>query len=325
MSRVPRLWYSPYILFPRTALNKKTKSHSRPGFLLKLQTEDFEAGYADCHPWKIFGDEPLSTLLRRLKEGKFTALLERSLFFAQLDGHARAENRSLFDKKIKIRSHYTWSWPLEALSVSKLNKIREKKYSTIKLKMAGSVNAQVRALQALPLDVWKEFRWRLDFNGVGGEKLLSRMPKEFIECIDFVEDPEPYSLQRWKKIESQFAVSTAFDQPSMVVANRSPYPNVYEGLRIIKPARQMWLARDGDVITNSMDHPVGQSFAFWQAQESVRQNKIGLGDCGLKTSHLFKSNAFFQEIFSEGPYFKPSDGTGVGFDHLLKRKKWLPL
>jgi O-succinylbenzoate synthase len=306
----PRLWYSPYKLQPLAALNRKTSSAPREGFLIRIQTEDFEAGYADCHPWKMFGDESPKELLQRLRQGRFTPLLERSLFFAQLDGLAREQQASIFDEKIKIKSHYTWTAPLSSFSSQQIEKIRGQKFSTIKIKATGK--------DEMSLDLWKKFKWRIDFNGQGGEKFLQSVSPALLKRVDLIEDPEPYNLKKWNRLSKEYSVEIAYDQPPKG-------SGTYSGTRVIKPARQGTLARAGDIITNSMDHPVGQGFAFWQAQESVRKLGQPLRECGLKTAHLFKSTDFFDEIYSEGPFFKPSSGTGVGFDDLLARLKWLPL
>lgn len=313
-----KVWYSPYKLFPKHSLNNKT-SGSRSGFLIKIHDYNMLAGYADCHPWPEFGDETSNVQLKRLREGQFSEILKRTIYCAMIDGLARERNESLFDQKIKVRSHYTMA-SITELTDAHLKKILNNKFQTIKLKLGKNPEAEAKKISRLSPQLFKKLSWRLDFNGRGGEVFLKHADPSFLKCVEFIEDPEAFHKQRWNKIEKEFSVTLAFDQPAQGSEN-----TLYKGPRVIKPARQSRAVRAQDILTSSMDHAVGQSFAFWQAQQVVKSHGKQKHDFGLQTQHLYKSNPFFDEIATTQPYFKFSEGTGLGFDDLLARQKWLSL
>lgn len=306
-----KIWYSPYVLKSYSSLNR-LGAREKEGFLIKVQTDEFEAGYADCCPVEIFGDESWQQQIKNLKDRQLNALLKQSLYFAKIDGRAREEKESLFGNK-KIKSHYTCNY-IEELTQRKLEELTSFGFSTIKIKMGRNVTNEARSFLAL-VDMAKErFRWRLDFNGQGAKEFLSLMPKDVISQIELIEDPESYNLKSWEKIKSNYGVSIYSDKNQ---ENLWPV--------VIKPARQNIHARTQDIITNSMDHPVGQSFAYWQAQEDVTSLGKQSRDYGLCTGHLFEPNDFFKELSFYTPYFKPSEGYGVGFESLLKKQQWIAL
>jgi O-succinylbenzoate synthase len=309
-----KLFYSPYTLKLKSAANSKTGSRLE-GFLLKMQSRDFKAGYADCLPWPIFGDEDRKTQLKRLKAGILNELLARSLHYATLDGMAREKRVSLFSPGIVVRSHYTCADATE-LSEDFLEDLSERGYDTIKVKVGRDPAREARRLSRLangPL-----FRWRLDFNGRGGAEFLKNCAAGFLSRVEFIEDPSAYDAEGWRRLEKKFAVKVALDQAS---GGDRKYP----GIRLVKPARTSARLRKKDVLTNSMDHPVGQSFAFWEAQGYVAAWKKQPRDYGLKTSHLLVGDDFTRAIFDPSPFFTFSDGYGIGFNKLLERQKWIIL
>lgn len=309
------IWYSPYELQPLTALNRHKKNR-RHGFLIKVQTRSIEAGYADCHPILEFGDSSVEEQLKKLRAGKPSALSERSIALAKIDGRAREERKSLFSKT-KVRSHYTCS-DVQQLTPKNLEDWQERGFDTIKLKVGGNISMETQSVSKLSAQ--NQIRWRFDANSGKGETFLAGLNEDVFIRTDFIEDPMPFHAGKWAKLTALYSVPCAFDQPQ-----GADFKSVYRGIRIIKPARDSRLARKRDVITNSMDHPVGQSFAFWIAQKAVEKFKGQSHDHGLITSHLFKSNNFFNEIATNSPYFKSSAGYGIGFNDLLKRQKWISL
>jgi len=313
-----KIFYAPYELFPKQALNRSARER-RLGFLIKVQTEDFAAGYADCHPWKNFGDEDVQGQLRRLRGGRLTELLTKSLYFAVVDGFARENRRSLFIKNTKVRSHFTCA-DISTLTEDKLAELSERGYKSLKIKTGKAPIVEAEQCNAIA-EKWKRrFQWRLDFNGRGGDIFLKNVSKNFTRQIEIVEDPLPFDSDSWKALSKKYNIKTAFDQPPKTSQTKN-----YKGVRVIKPARQSLEPRKIDIITNSMDHPVGQSFAFWEAQRCVKKWGVQSRDFGLKTDHLFKSDDFFREIAEASPFFKCSAGYGIGFDQLLARQKWRAL
>ncbi len=307
-----KIWYSPYKLTPIAALNR-FKKNTRAGFLIKIQTRSIEAGYADCHPLLEFGDPNINTLLRQYSQ---SPLLERSIQLARIDGRAREDKKSLFSRQ-KIKSHYTCA-DIHSLNAKTIDQIRRRGFTTIKIKVGAAPEREALYLNTTVRN--PSLRWRFDANGAGGDRFLSHLDDVHLANTEFIEDPLPFREEQWTALENKYNVQCAFDRPLSAGGNRN-----YKGIRVIKPAREKTRFRRRDIITNSMDHPVGQSFAFWAAQVAVARWGEQPVDFGLMTSHLFRSNEFFNQIASPDCYFRPSEGYGVGFDHLLKRQKWIAL
>jgi O-succinylbenzoate synthase len=312
-----KLFYSPYSLKLRGAANSKTNSQL-DGFLIKIQSPDFKAGYADCLPWRAFGDEGRKAQLSRLRAGKLNELLVRSLYYATLDGMARERRVSLFNAGVEVRSHYTCS-DISELSEDFLIDLSERGFETIKVKVGRKPASEARLLSKL--DNSSSFRWRLDFNGQGGEEFLEKGSEKFLACVEFVEDPCAFDPKKWRQLEKKYGIQVAQDS----LGNSSTPVNRYTGIRVVKPARTSMRLRRKDVLTNSLDHPVGQSFAFWEAQQYVADWKKQPRDYGIKTTHLLRPNDFSRDIFDESPFFSFSDGYGVGFNKLLEKQKWTAL
>lgn len=308
-----KIWYSPYELKALSSLNR-SEVQVQKGFLLRIQTDEFEYGYADCCPHKIFNDGGVETQLAALKQNQWTHLLKRSLFFANEDGRAREQKTSLLSET-KVKSHYTCT-DISQLKES-LGEIQQQGFTTIKVKAGRDIPTDVKHFIDIGLDRIREFQWRIDFNGFGGKAFLSALPQDDFDYIDFVEDPEAYDLDEWLEIEDQFKVKTALDQASEKEVNHD--------ICIIKPSRQSQLARTQDVITNSMDHPVGQTFAYWFAQSTVERLGLQGADYGLCTQHLFAPNLFSPQLSQHGPYFHVERGYGIGFDKILQQQIWLEI
>lgn len=312
-----KIWYSPYELFPLGALNRFQKNPRR-GFLIKIQTRVLAAGYADCHPLMEFGDGSVELLIKRLEARKPTPLLKRALHLAKIDGAAREEKRSLLTSQ-KVKSHYTCS-DLKTLTSSKIEKIIEQGFSTVKVKVGSDVQLETHVLNGLPTSLREALRWRFDANCGDGEQFLKLLSTDFLQRTDFIEDPLPYKIKKWLELSKKYSIKCAFDRP--VGAKKL---NEYPGIRVLKPAREPVAPRRVDILTNSMDHPVGQSFALWAAQTAIKKFNTQPQDYGLQTAHLFKMNSFFEHIQTNTAYFRPSDGYGVGFDDLLEKMPWQSL
>ncbi len=313
-----KIWIALYKLWSHKPLNRTETAAPGEGFLIKLQTKEFRAGYADCRPWALFGDKPVDQQVQLLKQKQLSPILKRSVFFAHIDGMARERNKTLWTSFLKIRSHYTVSDFTDLRDMDLLSKLREQGYRTLKIKLGRDLDAEAGACNTVAEKNW--FHFRLDFNGQGGDHFLSRLSPLFLSQVDFCEDPEPYQEREWQLLEKKFSVRCAVDQPPLVDRKF-----LEKRLRVIKPARQNQLARRQDVITNSMDHPVGQSFAALQAQESLLRFEKQFTDYGLKTDHLFKTNEYFDRLRTDTCVFKPDMQTGIGFDDLLERETWIPL
>lgn len=312
-----KLWVAPYKLKHRYRLNQHESTFYGEGFLLKLQTDQFRNGYSDCRPWSLWGDKTVEEQIQCLRQKRLTPLLKRSLFFATIDGRAREEKKSLWQQFIPLRSHYTVSDIEELKSEDHLAVLRKQGYRKIKIKLGRRPDLELDVCNRLAEKGW--FRWRLDWNGQGGRSFLKNLSALFISQIDFCEDPEPYNEMEWQKLETTFHVQCAVDQ----IQSFDAVPA--QRRRVIKPARQSLLPRPRDIVTNSLDHPIGQSFAALQAQKAVQKWGRQWTDYGLKTDHLFETTPYFKRLQNESCLFRPDRETGIGFDDLLEREPWIPL
>lgn len=309
-----KIWYSRYELFPKVALNRFTL-HKRGGFLIRIQTQDFQYGFADCHPLLEFGDQSVEKHLQMLSAKKESALLNRALYLAKIDGVAREERKSLFSHT-KIKSHYTCS-DIKKLTFAKIQKCLENGFTTFKIKVGRNVKAEAQVVNRLAAYFQREVRWRFDANSGVGDVFLSLLKDSVLEQTDFIEDPTPFRLKKWNELTKKYKIATAFDRPLL-----APKNFLFKGIRVVKPAREFLKIRKSDIVTNCMDHPVGQSFAVWAAQNWVDREGTQMQDYGLQTAHLFKTNSFFSEMRTGSCFFKTSSGHGIGFDKLLGEIKW---
>jgi hypothetical protein len=303
-----KIWIAPYGV-----------SRKPDGFLIKLQSQDFRAGYADCRPWAIFNDATVEQHIQLLQNRKLNGLLKRSVFFAHIDGVAREEKRSLWPKHVRMRSHFTMLDLAQLSSEDSLQIIREQGFRTLKLKVGRDIAKEIPLCLRLAEKNW--FRLRLDFNGVDAEPFLQKMSSLFLSQIDLIEDPGVFDETQWQRLESKYGIKAALDQAASV-EKKSSSEAKNQFAKIIKPARENQLARAQDVITNSLDHPVGQAFAALQAQHSVDRLGKQTRDYGLQSAHLFEANSYFSEMATNTAYFQAIPGTGIGFDDVLVREPW---
>jgi len=79
------------------------------------------------------------------------------------------------------------------------------------------------------------------------------------------------------------------------------------------------------VVTNSMDHPLGQSVALWTAMRLRQRHGDLVLDGGLQTVGLYAPDEFSKQICHRGPQTIPPQGTGFGFDEQLAAMEWKEL
>ena len=237
-----KIWISPY------KLKLKNSQETREGFLIKLQTEDFEAGYADCFPWQSFGDPSVQQLTEWIQPEKTSPLLRKSLFFAELDGKARAQKKKLLEP-VQIKNHYLVHDLLQ-LNQKDVEEAVGKGFSTFKLKVGRHPREEKKAIEECFSS--SKVQIRLDFNG-----LFHSACEELLDInheIEFIEDPVE-DAEEWKSFKEKWKIPVALDQ---VIKNKQ------FDVQVIKPAKQSesdYLTKDV-VFTSYMDHPVGQAFAL---------------------------------------------------------------
>lgn len=295
------------------------KARARQGALLRISFDDGMRGYCDCHPWVELGDLPLSRQLAALSMHKTTPLLKRSLYYAHLDAEARNCGQSLF-KNIQI----PLSHQMVHLSVN-LNELYTQEITHFKVKVGNLPEQEIATMKSW-IDITPEITLRLDFN----QKLTRRaflqywleIPMEVKMRIDFVEDPYPFDADAWAHDQKLLMVSFAADhcfQQALDCPQSADYC-------IYKPALKAYPILTGDqiglVVTSYLDHPLGQMCAAYTAAQLKTQYPDQIGYCGLLTHKCYEENLFISSVKSIGPQLLPPEGTGFGFDNLLKDLQW---
>ncbi|MCX8238964.1 MAG: hypothetical protein ACKVKH_13275 [Verrucomicrobiales bacterium] len=90
---------------------------------------------------------------------------------------------------------------------------------------------------------------------------------------------------------------------------------------VVKPAvNQMPDDLSRVVVTSYLDHPLGQTFAaFEAAQGGVR--KVS----GLQTHGIFEKTIFSEELGPVQPDLQVPNGFGLGFGEILEKLPWVKL
>ena len=315
------IFYSPYALrFREGGGNARSQREFLDGALLRIGR-----GYGCLHPWPELGDPSLKKCLEDLKGPRRSALVRRALRCAELDGIARKLDDWMFEEMEVPESHAT----LPLCDKAALDSAVEQGFGTVKLKCGRDQAAESVFLREMAM-AFPNLRWRLDFNESGSVEsvrdFLLGLPEAARGQIDFVEDPCPYEPKGWDELRQGTGVRLAVDREA---GPNCPGADVV----VIKPAiDEPWLLAEGAqtngqrvVVTSYMDHPLGQSFAAWEAGRLALQFP-GLVDlCGLQTHGLFRGDGFTAALGEGGPPFAACEGTGLGFDELLRELPWRKL
>ncbi|MFK7910405.1 MAG: hypothetical protein AB8F34_07355 [Akkermansiaceae bacterium] len=308
-----------YTLVSCSALNSRSDRLEHHGALIRVGESDF--GYGCIHPWPELGDLDLQQTLQCLKNGEVTPLIRQAMHCAERDADARRAGVSLFEGVQVPMSHATVKFDAESFSEAKAAG-----FTTVKVKLGRNLTAESEQMMSLA-KAFPDFRWRLDFNHTRSlaevEGFLQALGGEFCKKIDFMEDawsegdqPEGHLL----------GVPLAVDRG--VETNAENFP-----VSVVKPAcnevdailQRAQTSGSKVVFTSYMDHPVGQSYAAWQAGVAASHFSSVVDTCGLITHGLFEPNAFTECLGTPSPQFNPATGTGLGFDDLLAELEWTPL
>lgn len=279
------IWYAPYELVARRALNARASELRRRGALIQV-----DGGFADVHPWRELGDAPLEEQLALLARGKTTPLTRASLRFARMDGAARADGRWLFEDVTIPQSHWPGGEPPDG-------------FDTVKLKCGPDFDGAT-----LPRGV----RIRLDFNATLDAETFRRIAATLPDSVEFVEDPCAYDADVWHELRVATGVRLALDREDAVDG---------VDVLVVKPATQEVPRANRElVVTSYMDHPLGQLAAAYVAAREATSDR-----CGLVTHVLYEANAFSERLRIDGARLVPPRGTGFGFDELLEAQAWRKL
>ncbi len=311
---------SRYRLKARGFLNSITNRREFEGALIQI-----DGGFGCIHPWPELGDPPLEKCLIDLAGPRRWPIVRRAIRCTEYDRAARVFDHSLFEEMEVPKSHAT----LATGDIAELVRAVEAGFTTVKLKAGRDLGAEKQFLDAMTLE-FPAVRWRLDFN----ESLAPDVAAEFLlglddgtrSAIDFAEDPCPYSESGWNELHQKTRVHLAVDHEAAPLSKAAQF-------MVIKPAvdepfllGEAALSHQQRVIlTSYMDHPVGQTFAAWEAARLELQFPGLVGLCGLQTHHLFEQNEFSEALGPWSPDFTPPAGTGLGFDDFLDAQPWTRL
>jgi len=311
---------SRYRLKARGFLNSITNRREFEGALIQI-----DGGFGCIHPWPELGDPPLEKCLIDLAGPRRWPIVRRAIRCTEYDRAARVFDHSLFEEMEVPKSHAT----LATGDIAELVRAVEAGFTTVKLKAGRDLSAEMKFLDAMTLE-FPAVRWRLDFN----ESLTPDAAAEFLLglkdgtriAIDFAEDPCPYSESGWNELHQKTRVNLAVDHEAAPLSKAAQF-------MVIKPAvdepfllGEAALSHQQRVIlTSYMDHPIGQTFAAWEAARLELQFPGLVGLCGLQTHHLFEPNEFSEVLGPWSPDFTPPAGTGLGFDDFLDAQPWTRL
>lgn len=315
----PPVFFHEYHLHSGAALNAVSQRRAFAGVLIRV-----DGGYGCVHPWPEFGDAPVHEQLRLLGEGITTPVTAMALRCAEIDGAARREGVSLFDGLKIPRSHYSWSFAMDA--ECQMQRVLEEGWQAIKAKGSAECGETLRFLEGCARSgAAQGVRLRVDFNGVLDratfEGFAGSLPPEVSQALDFVEDPFPYDAAAWENVRLRFGVRLALDK------GWKDGTHGFDAV-VAKPARRDWrvVAQTHPekplVLTSAMDHALGQMFAAYEAAEAVADGKA-VDLCGLCTEHLFEKDAFFERLNSHGGVLEVDRrGGGLGFGDILEGLPW---
>lgn len=323
-----------YHLHASAPIGARSQSAVRRGALLRFKGTAGGFGYADLHPWPELGDLDLEAQLAALARGECTDLSRASLAFAALDGKARAEGRSLWERVAVPPSHFLVPGGAGGGAACVEGALAEG-FTRFKVKIGKDLNAESRVLrdmaailQRAPPPNGTPPLLRLDCNEVLARAdfaaCLAALPF-VLPLIDFVEDPFPFEALAWTETSRRLGVSFAADRAVMNSAG-------FDGPQILKPARfgpqvpaffSAVRDRRRRIVTSYLDHPLGQLGAAWVAAQLGAE--AGGETHGLVSHRVYAPNAFSERLGWCGPHLTLPPGLGFGFDDLLSALDWTPL
>lgn len=252
-------------------------------------------------------------------------IVRRAVRCAEYDAAARAREESLFEEIEVPLSHAT----LPGADVEVAEAAIDAGFGHLKMKCGRDAGRERRCIEAIAA-AHPGVRWRLDFNeSLDPEAVVewvSGLTDRAQRTLDFLEDPCAFSETGWAKLFRELRVPLAVDREA------APHRKAAQ-VCVIKPAvDEPWLLAEAAlghgqrlVVTSYMDHPLGQTFAAWEAARLGLEFPGQPGVCGLRTDVLFEANAFAEVMGAWGPEFHAPPGTGLGFDDLLGELAWTRL
>lgn len=299
--------YVPYELRQKSSLNRLDLSSVREGALIRK-----EGGYGVMHPWAELGDASLQECLKDLREGRDNRLVKRALDSVQWFQKAQC-------LPVILQSHAT----LPKLVETAVREAVRAGFTTIKVKRGKDWMRLKKKTRAM-MEAFPELRWRFDFNGAleSHRELSLFLGTIPAERVDFIEDPfsEKELAQKWR------GIPLGYDR---VIPEHLDLENAY---LIAKPALQTReeiadLAGGLShrvIFTSYMDHPLGQLFAYAEAQRFYTEMKVENPPlCGFITHGLYEETPYQALLGAPKPMMQvPTFGQ---LRSLLKHEPWKPL
>ncbi|MEI6673968.1 MAG: enolase C-terminal domain-like protein [Verrucomicrobiota bacterium] len=308
---------SRYRLKTRGYLNAVSSRREFEGALIRVGE-----GFGCIHPWPELGDPTLEKCLADLQGQRRWPIVRRALRCAEYDAAARSHEDSLFEEMEVPPSHAT----LATADVAEISRAAEAGFAIVKLKCGRDLTNEAAFLIAMA-EEFPAVRWRLDFNecltAEVAEDFLTGLPLPVRRAIDFVEDPCPFAETTWRELHRRTGVKLAVDLEATVQSAGAQVivikPAIDEPFPLAEAAIRHY---QRVILTSYMDHPLGQTFAAWEAARLELQFPGLTGVCGLQTHHLFAADAFTEALGPWSPVFQAPAGTGLGFDDLLEALPW---
>lgn len=306
-----------YRLKPRGPMNALANKRPVEGVLIRIND-----GYACIQPWPELGDPTLEKCLTDLAGPRRWPVVRRAVRCAEYDAVARRFDHSLFEEMEVPQSHAT----LAAADAAQFAAALEAGFGSIKLKGGRDLAREARFLDDMTAE-FPQVKWRVDFNETlepaTAARFLLERPPAVRAAIDFIEDPCPYADAAWRRLFRETRVNLAVDREAAPLS-------VAAQVMVVKPAMdEPFLLGEAAlrnqqrvVFTSYMDHPVGQTFAAWEAARMELQLPGLTGLCGLQTHHLFEPDVFTEALGPWSPVFHVPEGLGLGFDELLESLPW---
>lgn len=316
----PKPFIHRYRLKARGFLNSISNRREFEGALIRIGD-----GFGCIHPWPELGDPTLEKCLADLAGARRWPIVRRAVRCAEYDAAGRTFEHSLFEETEVPDSHAT----LSIARVEGVERAVEAGFTVIKLKAGRNPAAETRFLEEMHAE-HPALKWRLDFNEcldpAHAADFLLGLSEKTRAAIDFAEDPCPYSDTAWSDLHRRTRVKLAVDREAAPLSVSAQVmvikPTIDEPFLLAEAAIQN---RQRVILTSYMDHPVGQTFAAWEAARLGLQFPGLPGICGLQTHHLFEPDEFTEMLGPWSPVFQPPAGNGLGFDDLLEALPWAPI
>ena len=266
-------------------------SDNSQGALLRAKHEG-QWVYSCLHLWPKRGDITLTQALDEIRKQN----IKSSVTNIAYDRLLNSLSAQIFTSKTRqfLPSHLQ----ITQTDISKLSQINELGFKVLKIKISKDQDywQVVEAHQQTPY-----FRWRLDFNLSSSpknlEKLLKNTSEDFLDSVDFMEDPFA-DVSQWENISQTFKIRLAADFAKQDFTDASKLNGA--DLLILKPSREKivdWIEFAHQnmkrvVFTNYLQHPLGQIFDFAEALHWHTRHPLLFEDCGFATFSQLESMPF---------------------------------